>query len=138
MKINSKSTWLSDASIALIEKKYNAKYIYETELQSDGPVGAIFYQENPPGNYSNWFALYYNLDKVLMITSAAEIIKTPVKAIKVGDDDWIYSHYTHHFCEKNGIAIDGGRSYTRLVGSNLKTLEEVNNFIPTKDGLVMA
>ena len=137
MKINSESTCFDIDFIRRVEKMYKAKYIYETELIEYGPVGAIFYQEDPPNNYSNWMAVYYDSNrKGVMITSASEVVKQPVRAIMCAEDDWIYSHYTHHFYTKNGMSIDGGRSYTRIIAKDLDNIKKAN-FIPTKDGLVM-
>jgi hypothetical protein len=134
MKINSESLMFKPSSIEVIEKHYDAKYIYETELIAGGPLGIIFYQENPPNNYSNWLGLYKKHGD-LYVTSAEKIALQGVDAICVGDDEWIYSHYTHHFLEKNGIAIDGGRSYTKILGEDILNIEKAK-FMPTKNGLV--
>jgi hypothetical protein len=136
MKINYESTCFDKDFIKRVEKLYNAKYIYETELVEYGPVGSVFYQENPPDGCTNWMAIFYDCQtKLLKITSAATIVEQPVTAIECGDGEWIYSHYTHHFYTKNGVSIDGGRSYTKLVGENLSNIKRAQ-FIPTKDGLI--
>lgn len=93
MKINYESLFFNEKSIKVIEEKYNAKYIYETEMGGNTPVAAIFYQENPPKNYSNWVAFFRN-DRDLYVTSAEKIVTQPIIAIHIGNDEWIYSHYT--------------------------------------------
>jgi len=136
-KINSECTIFSAENLKIIEEHYKAKYVYQTHLMGKSCwtniVGAVFWQDNPPNDYDNWFALYYSDDSKLMVTSATDTAKHNVTALNVGEDEWIYSHNLHHFCEKNGLAIDGGREYTRLIGNKPFVTAE---FKPTPDGLV--
>ena len=136
-KINSGCTIFSADKVKLIEDRYMAKYVYQTQLMGKNgwsPIlGAIFWQYNPPNDYDNWLAVYISLEGKVMITSATDTAKHNVTALKVGEDEWIYSHNLHHFCEKNGLAIDGGREYTRLIGNDGFVTAE---FKPTLDGLV--
>ena len=135
--INSECTIFSKSWQKISEEHYKAKYVYQTQLMGkscwSNIVGAVFWQDNPPNDYDNWFALYYSDDGKLMVTSATTTVKHGVDALKVGEDEWIYSHNHHHYCEKNGLAIDGGREYTRIVGNQPFI---TTKFIPTKDGLV--
>ena len=135
MKINSQPYSFSQEQVRAVENFYNAKYVFETELGSGGPVGMVFWQDDPPNSYSNWLAIYRKHDGSTMITSGDKYVKDPITAACIGEDEWIYSHHVHHFCEKNGIAIDGGRGYTRLVGSNLRSAVTAK-FMATRDGLV--
>ena len=137
MKINSQPYSFNQKQVKAIEKKYKAKYVFETELGQGGPIGMVFWQAEPPNGYSNWFAIYKMYNGNVMITAADEYVKDPITAVQVGEDEWIYSHHVHHFCEQGGIAIDGGRGYTRLVGSGLSSAVTAS-FVATKDGLVRA
>lgn len=141
MNINSYSTFLSDNQIKIIEEKYNAKYIYETQLMGTkgwtDDIGGIFYQTEPPIGYSNWFAIIQRWGGKYMIASAEETVKYPITAVKLTEDTYSYSHHRHHYvCNGEGIDIDGGREYTRLVGDNIR--EAIcRRFIPTQKGLTI-
>lgn len=135
MNINSESNLFSKKSIEHIESSYNAKYVYETELVSRGPVAAVFWQEEPKEGHSNWFGIYFDYRGNVMITNAAKTVELPIEAVHVGDDEWVYSHHVHDFRTVNGISIDGGRGYTRILASDLQGVRTAP-FRPTKDGLV--
>jgi hypothetical protein len=141
INLNSKSIFLSENQVNLIENKYNAKYIYETQLM--GPngwtddVGSIFYQEHPPLGYSNWFAIIQRWSGEYMITSAEETVKYPINAVRLTEDKYSYSHHRHHYVSNSGgIDIDGGREYTRLIGNDIRSAI-CRRFTPTPDGLII-
>ena len=137
MKINTESLIFSQRQIEIIEKHYSAKYVFETEIHSHAPCASIFWQPDPPNGYSNWMGVYReSFSGKTMITSGAPVKDMIITALKVGDDDYIYSHHAHHFCEKNGLAIDGGRGYTRLAGDSVEDCI-MAKFKVTPDGLVM-
>lgn len=97
--------------INVIEKYYKAKYILE--IGEDFPI-LYFYQEEPPAGYSKYFGIYITKKKTFILNGdkIKDIILTCVKK----GETWIYSHYTHHYNGGNGLDIDGGLSYIRLIG----------------------
>ena len=123
----------------IIEKKYNAKYIYETQLMGKtywcDVLGAIFWQYNPPAGMDNWCAFYVN-NGIISVTSGTSTASEIIDAIQIADDEYMYSHSRHNFCSKNGFAIDGGRCYTKIMGSDDGTVPARAQFKPTPDGLI--
>ena len=114
MKIHNESSWLNCDGIAMAEKMYNAKYVFESCLKTkDGgwcnmPV-AIFYTEKAHPEGSNYFGLYRTDYGDLMITNGISATE-PFDALQVGEDI-IYSRYRHDCREYNGAMVDGGRDY---------------------------
>jgi len=139
IKINSKSDELKPEIIQMIEKKYSANYIYESQLKSkDGWTdisAAIFYQPEPKPGHSHWFAIHRNYLGQMFVSDASTTVAVPVTAVQVAEDEYLYSHHRHHFLGRDGIAIDGGRDYTRLVGN----ISEAKLVLlkATPDGLVI-
>ena len=123
IKVNNESEIFTSEQIKKIEGLYNAKFIYETDLKSvdgwSGQIGAVFYQPEPQAeSHSNWFAVFKDHMNRICITKADATVAVPVTALKVDENEYIYSHHRHHFLGRDGIAIDGGRDYTRLIGSS--------------------
>jgi hypothetical protein len=105
-----------------VEKKKNAKFVCETCLRTaDGgwsysPV-QIYWQEKPPvEGYSNYFGIFVR-DGSVFITSGQSAVDEPIYAIR-NDGEIGYSRYRHDYrpVGGNGVGIDGGRDYTRVIG----------------------
>lgn len=75
---------------------------------------AIFYQENPPHGYSNYFAIIVR-GRQTLITSGASAVEQPITGILADDGEVIFSRYRHDYrTSKDGsVFIDGGRDYTK-------------------------
>lgn len=120
-----------------IEKAYNAKFIGDLPLKGRDYPCAIFYQSNPPKNFSHYFAIFVK-NKTVYITSAEEIIKTPRWGIITTDTkEIVYSKYHHdfHYSTNKKVAVDGGAEYLRILGNqeDYKTV----TFVPNKDKLLI-
>ena len=126
MKINTESSFLKEDNIKTIEREYNAKYVLETDLlgkdQYSGATfwgnkpAAIFYTEKAHPKGSNYFALYFRGD-TLMITDGLPSIKDVVFNGLEAEGEVVYSRYRHDFREgKNGAYVDGGRDYFKYGG----------------------
>jgi hypothetical protein len=131
MKVNTACSFLGTKQIQTIEKKYDAKYVLETDLLAkDKHSGvtfwanrpaAIFYTEKAHPEGSNYFAIYmeYDLDgkMIPMITNGLSSIKDVVFSGLEAEDEVIYSRYRHDYrTHKNGAFVDGGRDYFRYGG----------------------
>lgn len=126
MKINTESSFLKEDNIKTIEREYNAKYVLETDLLGKDKFSgatfwgnkpaAIFYTEKAHPRGSNYFALYFRGD-TLMITDGLPSIKDVVFNGLEAEGEVIYSRYRHDFREgKNGAFVDGGRDYFKYGG----------------------
>lgn len=129
MRINTDCSFIKPEGIKTIEREYNAKYVLETDLlgkdQFSGATfwgnkpAAIFYTEKAHPKGSNYFALYFRGDS-LMITDGLPSIKDVVFKGLEAEGEVIYSRYRHDFRHvKNGAFVDGGRDYFRYGGDNL-------------------
>ena len=119
--INHGPTNFPELNIEKIEKLKNAKFVCELSIKgkfgwTDSPA-QIYYQENPPLNYSNYFALIYQLD-TLLITSGESVFGIPIEGIQTPSGEIIYSRFSHDFrkADSHDVYVDGGLYYTRLVG----------------------
>ena len=107
--------------VSKVEKTKNAKFVCETCIKdshgnwSNRPV-QIYWQENPPAGYSNYFALFER-DGYVMITSGQSAVNEPITAIR-HNGEIAFSRYRHDFrwVGGNTVAIDGGRDYTKIIG----------------------
>lgn len=109
----------NDSQIEKIEKHYNARFVCESALKyhdtwTNYPI-AIFYQEYPHPEGSNWFGLYYNIDGELRITNAISAVEEEFHGIKARNRDIIYSRFRNDYITSpdQSVWIDGGRSYLR-------------------------
>lgn len=101
-------------------------YVCTTALDHGTTAGDVFFRETPHPEFGNrYFQLFYRqeLDHVtptLMIRNADIVEDLNFDMIK-GAEGWEYSQHRHDFREVpgTGLAIDGGRSYCRLVGNNM-------------------
>lgn len=123
-------------NIPVIENHYKARFIGDLPLKGRDYPCAIFYQENPPNNFSNYFAIFVRNNKIY-ITSAKEIVDTPRQGVITKNKEIVYSKYHHdfHFSSDGIIAVDGGAEYLRLSGNPEDY--KVVRFIPNKDKLII-
>ena len=126
MRVNTACSFLGPSQIQIIEEKYNAKYVLESDLlgtdQYSGVTfwgnkpAAIFYTKEAHPKGSNYFALFHRGDS-FMITDGLPSIKDVVFQGLEAEGEVIYSRYRHDFREgKNGAFVDGGRDYFRYGG----------------------
>jgi hypothetical protein len=129
MRILSDSEIFSDKQIALIENKYDAKYVFESCIKdingnwANFPV-AIFYTEEKYPEGSNYFGLYINEDRETIICDGISATE-PFIGIAI-DENVIYSRYRHDYREFFDIFIDGGRDYLRYGGDTNENTKIVN------------
>ena len=123
-----KNDLLVPINVDLVEQKYNATFVCETCIRdkhgnwSQMPV-QIYWQENPPKGYSNYFAVFTQQDDQgkarVYITNGQTAVEDPITAIR-HNDQIVFSRYRHDFrCigPVGDVAIDGGRDYTKIVGN---------------------
>lgn len=139
MIINTDSSFLKKETIETIEKEYKAKYVLESCLKyKDGGwanrPAAIFYTKEAHPQGSNYFALYFRGD-TLMITDGLPSIKDVVFSGIEAEGEVVYSRYRHDFREgKNGAYVDGGRDYFKYGGDRFSDYNVVK-FKVVKDHL---
>ena len=120
---------LVPVNVAAVEKKKNAKFICETCIRdsngnwSNDPV-QLYWQENPPvKGYSNYFAIFVRRNLVsgnpqLFITSGESAVKEPIMAIRHnGEIGFSRCRHDYRWVGGQEVAIDGGRDYTRIIGT---------------------
>lgn len=138
-------------AIGIIETRYGGKYLLETEYcdkngnWSNNP-GLLFYQPDPKTElgHSHYFIIYKDpktrltKEPQIMICDGQPTVDRLTLSCVENNSVLIYSHYRHHF-HGSPIAIDGGRSYTRLIGDGIRVafkpsfkvvdgrLEEISN-----------
>jgi len=128
MRILSDSEIFSDKQIALIENKYDAKYVFESCIKdingnwANFPI-AIFYTEEKYPEGSNYFGLYINEDRETIICDGISATE-PFIGVRI-NDIVVYSRYRHDYHEFSGVFIDGGRDYLRYGGDNNENTEIV-------------
>ena len=149
MKINNDSSWLDPGQIANVEKIRQAKYVCESPIRGKGGSWvnipcAIFYNEEPHPEGSNYFALYkYPLSGQLYITNGISALEGSIIGAVADDGEIIYSRYRHDYRTSNdgSVTIDGGRDYVKTTTSNLVKLAIIgdelkviaNDDIPAQD-----
>jgi len=131
------SSFLRPDSIAKIEEKYNATYIFDSCLRlKSGDWGnfpcAIFYTEKAHPEGSNYFGLYFDMDGDLMIANGISATEVEYTGIVLGEKV-VYSRYRHDYRAADKVAIDGGRDYTKINGNpqtvRFKVVEDHLEFI---------
>ena len=93
-------------------------YVCTTALD-DGTIAAdIFYRETPHPEFGNrYFGIYQNpCDLHVYIMNADKVEDFEFKCGVTEDDRLVYSQNRHDLVEVDGGAIDGGRSYVRVIG----------------------
>ncbi len=119
MRILTDSSFLSPTQIEKIERRYNGRYVFESQLKlrdnswSDFP-SAIFYTETAHPEGSNWFGVWRDRDK-FMISNAISAVEEPFVGIVAENGDVIYSRYRNDFrvSADKTVFIDGGRAHCR-------------------------
>ena len=126
--INTECSFLKEPQIALMEERFNAKYVFESCIGRDGnwlnfPV-AIFYTAIPHPEGSNYFGLFWKEAFMdgdtphIAICNGINATQGEFTGVRADDGEIIYSRYRHDFrTSKDGSAsVDGGRDYFRAVG----------------------
>lgn len=106
-----------------VEKLKNATFVGEFCLRDKygnwvNDPAQIYWQEKPPvEGYSNYFALFVRNSQVF-ITSGQAAADAEISAIGY-KDEIIFSRYRHDYRSSTdgAVAIDGGRDYTKIVGT---------------------
>jgi hypothetical protein len=118
MRILTDCSFLSEKQIENIERKYNAKYVFESQLKLKGGKwsdfsAAVFYTEVTRQDGSNWFGIWHN-NGAYMISDAISAVEEPFFGILAGNGDVIYSRHSHddHARDDDELFIGGGRDHT--------------------------
>lgn len=119
MRIMTACSFLSEKQIEKIEERYNAKYVFESQLKLRSSnwsdfSSAVFYTEISHPEGSNWFAIWSNSGKY-MISNAISAVEEPFFGALAENGDIIYSRHSRDFRESDDktVFIDGGRVNTR-------------------------
>ncbi len=108
--------WLK---LDVVAKLYpDSIYVGEFPIE-EGAVtaGSLFWQPNPPPEYSNYFMLYFcHLREGIYITSGEAQANKEYSGIITPNGDFIYSRHRHDYVEHDGCMIDGGDAYTKSNG----------------------
>jgi hypothetical protein len=115
MRILTDCSFLSEKQIEKIAEKYNAKYVFESQLKlrggnwSDFSAG-VFYTEIPHPEGSHWFGIWCN-DEKYMISNAISAAEEPFLGIVADSGDVIYSRHRRDNRESDDKSafIAGGR-----------------------------
>jgi len=138
MRILTDCSFLSEKQIEKIAGKYNATYVFESQLKLRGGnwsdfSAAVFYTEIPHPEGSNWFGIWDNAGKY-MISNAISAVEEPFFGILGRNGDVIYSRHRHDLREtddKSGF-ISGGRGHA---GHDME--HHVVKLIVSKDKVVI-
>lgn len=95
-------------------------YVCTTELTVSDVIYDIYYRETPHPKFGN---CYVGVRPIIVNTNPnieyvnADMIEELIFAMIEYNGVWYYSQ-SHHHCNSpaKGIAIDGGRQYTRVLG----------------------
>jgi len=140
MKILNECSFLPGETIKKIETQYNATYVLEScAKDSRGNwcnfPAAIFYTENAHPDGSNYFALYVNDSRELMIANGITAVDDVVFKGIEAEGEVTYSRYRHDYrAALNGAFVDGGRDYFRYGGDQFEDYNIVS-FKVNKDKL---
>lgn len=98
------------------------KYVCTSATNAYGTFAAdVFYRETPHPEFGNrYFALFVKRGNQIMIANADTIEDLTFDMYySPTEEKWIYSKHRHDFKPVPGadINIDGGRSYSRVVGN---------------------
>jgi hypothetical protein len=132
MKLLNKSYLFNDKQIEVIEKKYNAKYVFESCLRTKNGywanfVSAIFYTEEKHPEGSNYLAVFKDADGLTYVANGLSAVEDVIFVGIEAENEVAYSRYRHDYVtHKNGAFIDGGRDYTRIGGDRLDDYNKVN------------
>ncbi len=119
LRIVTDCSFLSPDQIRKVEKRYNAKYVFESQLKLKSEQwsdfsAAVFYAEEPHPKGSNWFGIWNDGGR-LMISNAISAVEEPFFGAVAENGDVIYSRHTHDLRESEDktVFVDGGRSRFR-------------------------
>jgi hypothetical protein len=112
-------SFLSKTQIEKIERRYRAKYVFESQLKLKSDQwsdfsAAVFYGEEPHPEGSNWFGIW-EMDGRFMISNAISAVEEPFFGVVAENGDIIYSRHHGDFRESDDktVFIDGGRNHGR-------------------------
>lgn len=114
--------------IGKIEKHYNCRYVCEWNTVTKQnkiaeSVIALFYQEVPHPQGSNWMGMFLgpDLGKDLRpyVMDGISASRLPIQGYVSNDGQVLFSKHRHDFRQSNdgSVTVDGGREYTRLLGN---------------------
>lgn len=120
MQIDLTPISFSSESIKKLEEVYNARYICDAGLNNADLPSAIFWQDNPPHDYSNYLCVYRAPAVVanepsIWVRSGAFILDREIVGAVAKNGDVIFSRYVHDYrtSRDGSVWIDGGHHYTR-------------------------
>lgn len=130
MNLNHGATNFPMIDVAKVEETKKAKFVCELAIRgkfgwTDSPA-QIYYQENPPNGYSNYFGLVYQNGE-LYIVSGASVVGIPIEAIQTPTGEIIWSRFRHDYrkAESADIFVDGGLDYLRYGGGDITKVKKV-------------
>jgi hypothetical protein len=145
MRVNRDSVLFNPNQILSIEGTLGGRYVCETCLK--GPHGwinqpfALFWQDVPHPQGSNYFAMYYKWmggafdNLALMITDGISAAQDSFSGVSHNDGEIYFSRYRHDYREIPGGFVDGGRDYMRYSptpGTKIHTLKIIDGHIGVK------
>lgn len=137
------SALLSKEDMEGMEKWYSAKYLLDCEFKDT--VCSLFYTPKKHPEGSNFFIVSKKKDTTFISNGLkyAQKVRTGVLSPTitwggVSLDEIIHSRYKYDYRSAgNDVFIDGGDSYIRISGSNLKSVNLVDFTFSTKGDLVV-
>lgn len=148
MKIRNEPAYLTEVDIKKVEKKYKAKYVFESPLCINGcwndDPSLIFYNETPHPEGSNYFAISRKSGGDYVISNGLSAVDgVEIRAVRAVDGDIIYSRCRHDYrtSDDGSVSVDGGRDYFRYqvpddptqIDTDLLTLHVINGKLVVKD-----
>ncbi len=119
MRILTDCSFLTERQIKKIEERYNAEYVFETQLKLRSDKwsnfsAAVFYTEDPHPEGSNWFGIWNNNGR-FMISNAISAVEEPFFGSVAENGDVVYSRHSSDLRESadKTVFIDGGREHSR-------------------------
>jgi hypothetical protein len=118
-RITTDCSFLSNNQIRRIEERYEAKYVFESQLKLRSDAwsdfsAAVFYCDEPHPKGSNWFGIWDNLGR-FMISNAISAVEAPFFGMVAENGEIIYSRHSRDFRESDdkSVFVDGGRGHFR-------------------------
>lgn len=113
--------------IDVVEEMYKATFVGDFCLKlrdgswTDHPI-AIFYQPNPDieAGHSHYFGVHVTHQNQIYLTDGKSAFENGITGAIADNGEVIFSRFRHNFVssQDGSISIDGGRDYTKLIGSN--------------------
>lgn len=124
-----------------MKDKVPVKYVCTTSLTERGLMVDVFYRETPHPEFGNkYFGLYWaevGNEMQVMITNADKVEELSIDMIQDSEDHYHYSRHVHDYHtvgvgtgnggEIGAISIDGGRDYTKVVGTTNVTTFKIKD-----------